>query len=44
MKTQIKNMNARTREIFVGKKRVAEGMGVEFQSQHYEKQGYYFLA
>ena len=23
---------------------LAEGMGVEFQSQHYEKQGYYFLA
>ena len=23
---------------------LAEGMGVEFQSQHYEKQGYYFFS
>lgn len=28
----------------LGRKEWRKGMGVEFQSQHYEKQGYYFLA
>ena len=38
----IKNRNDKS-EILKKYTELAEGMGVEFQSQPYEKQGYYFL-